>query len=473
MSCDESKGHRSGNGRSCSPKPIDHGELFQEIVKDWWVQMQVKVEKDIPVVASYDVVVCGGGPAGFIAAIAASREGAKTAIIERYGFFGGMATAGYVTPISVFSYNGSVNIGGIPWEFVQRLEKMDGALVEQPLNNVAFDIELYKLCAQRMVLEAGVDLYMHSYISSVTKVGNTINHVVFENKNGTEAIEGKVFIDCTGDGDVAHLCGVPMQVWKDASLQPASMCFVLSGVDTSSALLSACMHHHLQGVNCQCEPVRQKLLEMAGEWKLPTFGGPWFCTVLHDGSVAVNMTRIVTDVCDNRDFTKAECRLREDVFTFSKVLRDHFPEFRNCYVASVAVQAGPRESRHIKGMHEITAEEYLHAVRYEDSISRGAHPIDIHSAQSDKQTCMFLKKAAYVPYRALMAEGFPDLLVAGRCLSASKEAFASLRVQASCMGMGQAAGVAAAQSVKDKVAVQDVDVDRLQSSLRALGAVLD
>ena len=105
----------------------------------------VTLTKTIPVVASYDVIVCGGGPSGMIAAIAAAREGARTAIIERYGFFGGMATSGYVTPISVFSYNGERNIDGIPWEFVQRLRDMDGALIEQPLNNVAFDIELYKI----------------------------------------------------------------------------------------------------------------------------------------------------------------------------------------------------------------------------------------------------------------------------------------------------------------------------------------
>ena len=100
----------------------------------------VRLEKNIPVAGSYDVVVCGGGPAGFIAAIAAARQGAKTAIVERYGFFGGLATAGYVTPISVFSYNGKRNIGGIPWEFIERLKDIGGAFVEQPLNNVAFDI---------------------------------------------------------------------------------------------------------------------------------------------------------------------------------------------------------------------------------------------------------------------------------------------------------------------------------------------
>jgi len=433
----------------------------------------ISLIKTVPVIASYDVVVCGGGPSGFIAAIAAARGGARTAIIERYGFFGGMATSSYVTPISVFSYNGKRNIGGIPWEFVQRLQDMGGAFVEQPLNNVAFDIELYKLCAQRMILESGVDMYMHSVISSVLMEGDRISKVVIENKSGSEAIEGKLFIDCTGDADIAALANVPMQIWKDHTLQPSSMCFILGGVDTESELVSTYMHHHLQEVNCHCEPIREKFMEMAEEWQLPSFGGPWFCTVLHEGFIAVNMTRTLADGCDNRNYTQAECRLRENVFFFTRILRENFEEFKHCYVASMGVQAGIRETRHLKGMHIITADECLNAYRYEDSISRCSHPIDIHSPQRDKQVCQFLKKAAYVPYRALIAEKFPNLIVAGRSLSASKEAFASLRVQASCMGMGQAAGVAAGLCVKNGAAVQDIDVKQLVAKLEEMGAVFD
>ena len=433
----------------------------------------VNIAKNVPIIASYDVVVCGGGPSGFIAAIAAAREGARTAIIEHYGFFGGMATSSYVTPISVFSYNGQRNIGGIPWEFVERLAEMGGALVEQPLNKVAFDIELYKLCAQRMIIEAGVDMYMHSVISSVVMEGDRISKVVIENKNGSEAIEGNLFLDCTGDADIAAMANVPMQIWKDHTLQPSSMCFILGGVDTESELVSKYMHHHLQGVNSHCEPIRDKLIEMAEEWKLPSFGGPWFCTVLHEGFVAVNMTRTFADGCDNRNYTQAECRLRENVYFFTQILSENFVEFKHCYVASMGVQAGIRETRHLRGMHIITSDDYLDAHKYEDSISRCSHPIDIHSPQRDKQVCQFLKKAAYVPYRALIAENFPNLIVAGRSLSASKEAFASLRVQASCMGIGQAAGVAAALCVKSGASVQEVDVKRLVSRLVEMGAVLD
>ena len=398
----------------------------------------IEISKQVPIVGNYDVVVCGGGPAGFIAAIAAARSGAKTAVVEQYGFLGGMATMGLVTPLSVFTYNNEKVIGGIPWEFIERLEKMGGCIIEKPLGNVAFDPELYKLLCQQMMLEAGVDMY----------------------------------IDCTGDGDLAAMAGVPMQTDDCKPLQPLSTYFILGGVDTDSPMIIDAMHHNKQGQNCHCIAVREKLLAMKEALGIPEFGGPWFCTTLRPGEVTVNMTRTAGNAIDNRNFTAAECRLREDVFKIARIFKENFEEFKNSYVTTVAVHAGIRETRRIKGVHTITAEEYVNAYKYPDSISRGAHPIDIHVAAGAEQSVTFLKKAAYVPYRALIAEDFPNLLVAGRCISADKTSFASLRVQASCMGVGQAAGVAAAQCIKAGVTVQKADIHNLIEELKKLGAII-
>ena len=430
------------------------------------------LNKQVPVLGKYDVVVCGGGPAGFIAAIASARGGARTALIEQYGFLGGMATAGLVNPLSVFTYNNEKVIGGIPWEFIERLQEMGGGLIEKPLGNVAFEPELYKLCCQRMVLEAGVDLYMHSYLSGCFCDGTSVNQVVIENKNGTEAIEADIFIDCTGDADLAAMAGVPMLGDEGKPLQPLSTYFALGGVDTESQLLKDSMHHNKQGENCHCLPVREKLIALKEELGIPEFGGPWFCTTLQPGVVTVNMTRTAGNAIDNRDFTRAECELREDVFKMAGILKANFEEFKDSFVTAVAVHGGIRETRRIQGFHVITGQEYLEAYEYHDSISRGAHPIDIHVAKGATQNITFLKKPAYVPYRSLITKDYPNLLFAGRCISADKTAFASLRVQASCMGTGQAAGVAAAMCSKDNCTVQNIDTKTLRARLRSMGAMV-
>lgn len=434
--------------------------------------MYIKLEKSVPIVGEYDVVVCGGGPAGFIAAISAARQGARTALIERYGFLGGMATIGYVNPISVFTYNQSQVVGGVAWEFCERLQEIGGAHIEKPLGNVAFEQEHYKLLAQRMCLEAGVELYMHSYLSGCIMEGERISHAIIENKNGSEALAAKVFIDCTGDADLASMASVEMQPDEGKPLQPLSSYFILGGVDIDTPMMQEAIHHNKQGENCHCLPVREKLLAIKDKLGIPEFGGPWFCLTRQPGVVTVNMTRTAGNAIDNRDFTRAECVLREDAFKMARILKENVDEFKNSYLIAVAVQGGIRETRRIKGIHTVTAQEYVNAFRYSDSVSRGAHPIDIHVASGPSQNITFLETPAYVPYRALITPTHSNLIVAGRCLSADKTAFASLRVQASCMDMGQAAGTAAAIASTSDIAVQNVDTEMLIDRLRQLGSII-
>lgn len=424
--------------------------------------------KQVPVVGAYDVVVCGGGPAGLIAAIAAARGGARTALVERYGFLGGMATAGLVAPISVFNYNGRRIIDGIPWEFVERLAEIGGAEEEKPLGNITFSPEKYKIVAQRMLLEAGVTLYFHSYLTGCRTEEGRITHIVVENKNGAEAIAARYFIDATGDADLAHQAGVPMQP-AGATLQPASLIFMLGGVDTDALPM---LRHSQQGVNYHDLAIRETLERLRQTQEVPLFGGPWYCGVLSKGVVLLNMTRTQVDMADNREATAAECLLREHVQVFTELLRQHVPAFRNATLLATATQTGVRETRRIKGFHTLTGEEYLHAVDFPDAISRGCHPVDIHAASSTQQRCEFLKEAAFIPYRTLIAPDFPNLLVAGRSFSADAVASASVRVQASVMGLGQAAGAAAAQCVRTGVDVAEVDVEQLRKTLIEYGANL-
>jgi len=424
--------------------------------------------REIPVIAEYDVVVCGGGPSGFIAAIAAARGGARVALVERLGFLGGMATASLVAPISVFNYNDRRIIDGIPWEFIERLVEIGGAREEKPVGNITFSPEKYKLIAQRMVLEAGVSLYFHSYLTGCKKEGNRLTHIIIDNKNGAEAIAGKYFIDCTGDADLSHQAGVPMQPMR-SELQPASLIFMLGGVDIDSLPM---IRHSKQGVNYHDLDMRKVLEEMNKKHKLPQFGGPWYCGVLDHGLVLVNMTRTYANMADNRQATSTECLLREDVFTFVDLLKKHVRAFKDAYLVMTAPQTGTRETRRIQGVHTLTGEEYIEARDFPDAISRGCHPVDIHSSSSNNQRCEFLKDAAFVPYRCLIAPNFPNLLVGGRAFSADGVSSASVRVQASVMGLGQAAGVAAALCAQSGTDVSDVDITELRKILIAYGANL-
>ncbi len=432
-------------------------------------------ERDIPVVGNYDVVVCGGGPGGIMAALAAARGGAKTCLIERYGFLGGMATAGLVAPISVFNYNGRRIIDGLPWEFIERLTEIGGAREEKPLGNITFSPEKYKLLAPRMLKEAGVDIFFHSYITGIRtteeKDSKTkIEYVIIDNKNGAEAIGGKYFIDATGDSDLAWMAGVPMQPIK-GELQPASLIFMLSGVDTDALPM---IRHSQQGVNYHDLAIRDiftKLREEGTE-DVPMFGGPWYCGILADGIVLVNMTRHFADMTDNRVAGEIECLLRENAHKYTELLRKYIPAFKNAELIATAPMTGIRETRRILGAHTLTGEEYLEATNFPDSVARGCHPVDIHSANSTNQRCQFMKDAGYVPYRSLYAPSYPNLLVAGRNFSADEVASASIRVQASVMGLGQAAGTAAAMASKAGICVDKVNTEELRKRLIEIGANL-
>lgn len=426
------------------------------------------ITKEVPVIASYDVVVSGGGPGGFMAALASARCGCKVAVIERYGFLGGMATAGLVAPISVFNYNGERIIDGLPWEFVQRMQEVGGAVEEKPLGNISFSPEKYKLIAQRMLLEAGVDLYFHSYITGVQMDGNKITHVVMENKNGAEALEARYVVDATGDADIAKMAGVPLQPRK-GQLQPASLIFMMGGVDTDNLPM---IHHSRQGVNYHDLAMREVLEKLRETENIPLFGGPWYCGIVAPGIVLVNMTRAFVDMTDNRKATAAECLLHENANFFADLLRKHIPQFKDSVLLATAPQTGVRETDRILGIHTLTGEEYINAQDFPDAVSRGCHPVDIHSPNTTKQVCQFLANAAFVPYRSLITQDFPNYIVASRCFSADGVASASIRVQASVMGLGQAAGAALGQCCKKNISVQEVDTDELRAQLVSWGANL-
>lgn len=428
--------------------------------------------KSVPVSGSYDVVVCGGGPAGIAAAIAAAEGGARTALIERCGFLGGMATAGYVNPMSEFAYNGKRIGGGIPWRFAQAMIEAHGAQLEEPRCNLSFSPEAYKLVAYRMVSQAGVTLYMNSYLADCIQESNQIHGVLIVNKSGMQIIRGKYFIDATGDADLAHFAQVPMLPATRAA-QPASLCFCLSDVDTTTERMHI-IHQKNHRFNHQAVFIREPLLALREQGvHVPQFGGPWLATTVEPGCITVNMTRTAIDATDSEDLQRGENKMREDIFCLVELLKKHIPEFKNCKLTAVSAAVGIRESRRIAGVHILTGEEYLRAHRFPDSIARACHPVDIHLPGSEGQLLQFPDDAGYIPYRCLITPSHPNLLVAGRAISADAEAFAAIRVQVPCMETGQAAGAAAAICLGGgSIPVQALPVQKLVDTLRQMGSCI-
>lgn len=431
----------------------------------------ITLSKTVPVVGEYDVVVCGGGPSGFIAAISAARMGCRTALVERLGFLGGTATAGLVMPISGFYHKGARVIGSIPWEFIRRLEEQGGAIVELPKGHISANIELYKLIAQRMVQEAGVTLYTNSYLSHCDQDGGTIRHILIENKNGTEAIAARCFIDATGDGDLCRMAGVPMQELSE--MQPLSLCFVLEGVDVCTPLLRDCIHHDGRGGKPSANAeIRAYLLDCVHQGKLRQFGGPWFNTLVYGGGIAVNVTRSAGNGADRESMTRAELQLREDMFTVVSLLKQRYPEFQNCSIVTSGVNAGIRETRRIQGLYTLTGSDLMDGREFSCPVARCAHPMDVHNADSSQQTLMRLEKPAYVPHDALIPQHVSNLIAAGRCISADREALASLRVQGTLMSVGEGAGILGALACKNNCKVYEVSEEQIKYELNKRNLVL-
>ena len=203
---------------------------------------------------------------------------------------------------------------------------------------------------------------------------------------------------------------------------------------------------------------------------MPQFGGPWLCTTLKEGVITLNLTRSAMDASDADSYNRAERKMLEDVFTLAGLIREHVDEFKNAYVSSIATITGTRQSRRIKGMHTVTANEYASGFKYPDSIARACHAIDIHLPGDEGQILKYPDDAGYIPYRCMVNDKLENLIVAGRAVSADEEAFAAIRVQAPCMEMGQAAGIAASICLKGGGSVCHINTDTLVEMVRAEGS---
>lgn len=399
----------------------------------------------------HSVIVVGGGPAGVAAAVAAKREGQSVLLIERYGFLGGMATAGLVNPFMV-----TLGAGGLYQEFLERLEKWDAR------KDRTFDGELTKLVLDEWLQEEGVDILFHGLLTDAEVEGGYIKSIKVVGKGEELEFAASYFIDCTGDGDLAKLAGVPMNMGREADglCQPMTTCFQVGGVDDELMLTR--------------EELTKLYLEAKAQGKLnnPRENLLWFRTI-RPGEVHFNTTRVVgKNPVSLQELTEAELEARRQLAETFAWLKKEVPAFKNAYIMRIAAQIGVRESRTIQGAYQLTEDDVLSCRKFDDAIGKCSYPIDIHSPQGEGTRIAALPKGEWyeIPYRTLYSPAVENLLVAGRCISSTHEAQASLRIMPTCMVMGQAAGVAAAMASAGNLPVSQVPVPELQAKLKAKGA---
>ncbi|KIL38933.1 FAD-dependent oxidoreductase [Gordoniibacillus kamchatkensis] len=439
-----------------------------------------------------DVVVVGGGPAGINAAIAAGRQGASTILIERYGFLGGMSTAASVYPWMTFhTEQGEQVIKGIAQEIVERLMAQGGSpghlrdTVGFVHTVTPYHPEIYKLVAIDMLKEAGVKLLVHSFVDDVEADGGLIRSVQITGKSGHYRVYGKMFVDASGDADVAYLSGAPTLQGRegDKRTQPMTMKFRLRGVDLEAVRRSMIENpDNFYRKTPIAELDRIPLTGVQGfysEWKAAGVSinrdQVLFFTGPADDEVLVNCTRVQgLDGTDIEDLTKAEEEGRRQVLMMAEFLQKWIPGFAKASISSVGTQIGIRETRRIEGLYSLTIDDVVTGRKFDDVIARSGYPIDIHDPSGKGVTAAWIGgDGAYdIPYRCLVAREIRNLLAAGRCISTTHEALATTRLTPSCMATGQTAGTAAALAVAANAAAADVDVKKLQHALIGGGAVL-
>ena len=418
------------------------------------------------IVHETDVVVVGGGPAGVSAAVAASRNGAKVALVERYAQLGGLAAGAMVLVLDDMCNGNEITVKGIAQEFVDRMETMKLAVYPPEEDRradeamfrkwarwglydyyarskpapvcyaVAFDPEGWKRASEDLVAENNIHLRLHSWFSEPILEGNRITGVVCETKQGRQAITGDIVIDCSGDLDVASRAGAPF-IGGSYFLTTV---FRLGGVDTDAAE----RFEYEQPEKCLEVDKKAKEL-LGGSWdkwwlKTPLPGIVW-CNCPHMRGY---------DGAKVDDSTKAQLEGRKHVDATFAFVRENWPGFEKSYIVDLAPQIGVRQTRLLEGVYVVTKEDVHERIHFPDSVARG--------------------RDYYTPYRALVPKKVEQLLVAGRHYSATSTAQKTSREIPPCMAMGEATGIAATMALDTGSLVRDIDVPTLQKKLREQGA---
>lgn len=419
--------------------------------------------RETPVVADVDVCVVGGSCTGVFAAVAAARLGARVALIEANGFFGGVATASLVNVWhSTKDIHGQQQvIAGLTTEVVDRLARRDAVRFAGTASQYfVLNTEELKIELDLLVAEAKVRPFLHTLFVAPGVEHDRLAAAIIEDKSGRRAIRARQFVDATGDADLVARLGLPVYTRDD--VQPPTTCVILRG-------LRALAQQH-KGFNIHSAIFDSKFpqaLKKGFAWGSAVPGG--------NDEYMLAGTRVFGANCADADeLTQAELEGRRQVRAICDILREHFMGGKGTPLLTLPARIGVRETRHARCLHTLTQDELLAGQRFPDAIAYGTYPVDIHSARGAGVTFRRLEKAPYyqIPYSCLVPSGATNLLVAGRCLDADEGAFGAVRVMVNCNQTGQAAGVAAWLALHSGKPVADISAPKLREALKAQGAII-
>ncbi|MBI1371465.1 MAG: FAD-dependent oxidoreductase [Phycisphaera sp.] len=408
--------------------------------------------RQVPIGGRTQVMVCGGGPAGIAAALAAARAGADVRLIELAGCLGGVWTAGLLTKIL-----DAENKHGIMAELLRAFSQR-GSDVAKNTNGTVYDPEIAKVVLEELLVKAGVKIMLHTrVVGAVTDQSKRIVAILTESKSGRQAWLADRFVDCTGDGDLAAQAGCQFEVGTgtDCACQPMSMLALLTGVDPEA------VKPYVRETGTSAKPLLRDLMEKHGI--MPSYRGPTL-RHLHSGVYSI-MTNHEYGVSafDAEAITEATIHARQEIHDIVNGLRKVGGIWKDLAIVATAEQIGIREGRRIKGRYEITAEDVAKGLRTDQAIARATFPIDVHalSGKGDKHIDHTFAKGGLkpydIPFPALVAADVDNLLMAGRCISGDFIAHASYRVTGNSVPMGEAAGIGAAKSIQMKVMPHELD----------------
>ncbi len=414
----------------------------------------------------YDLIVIGGGLSGVAASVSAAREGLSVLLIEKSGCLGGAMAGNLVYPfMRYWTRDEEYKVvrylsGGIFGEMRDREKKYT-----DKYSNMNFRPEHFKFVLDDMVTDAGVDVLFHTVLYGVKTENSKVTAVSVTNEGGNTDFEADFFIDATGDGNLFALAGCDYQLGResDGLCQPMTTCFRMSGVDLEQYKKDRPMLQE-----------KYKELQKAGKIENPredilTFAG------IGNGILHLNTTRVVKlDPTNPFDRSKAEIIARRQVYEMECFLKEHSKAFENSTIISIASEIGVRESRKLKGVYVLTVDDLKNLTYFDDAIALGNYDIDIHNPSGSGTSHYYFSGDDHysIPYRSLLPKEYDNLLVAGRCISTTHEAQASIRIMPICATLGQAAGTAAAVAHKSGESAHSVDTNKLRETLIKNGAIL-